>query len=285
MDSFNAKKDRAKKMKKDKVHSKARKKKGSANEVSKSRSNDTVTNTNRSTKVADEEESNSSGSDSEEYESQKYARSKIVSNQSYYDKSLPDVDPEPCAASLEELAAADDVTGGIFQFKGEADWASCPENISNQYFHIDLKQLASSLSAVPFYDRVNLFHDFFTSDEKQEMDLKAEQQFKLHSQNLGSTKNMKDLDQLLSSVKKQQNKAVEPPKTVSEPDYDNVSALTAQFKNVRSDLTDLLFSSEAQSVSTPNPSEKPQIPEEETNCSAQEETEDLNEWLDSILDD
>lgn len=84
------------------------------------------------------------------------------------------------------------------------------------------------------------------------MDLKAEQQFKLHSQNLGSTKNMKDLDQLLSSVKKQQNKAVEPPKTVSEPDYDNVSALTAQFKNVRSDLTDLLFSSEAQSVSTPS---------------------------------
>lgn len=64
-----------------------------------------------STKVADEEESNSSGSDSEEYESQKYARLKIVSNQSYYDKSLPDVDPEPCAASLEELAAADDVTG------------------------------------------------------------------------------------------------------------------------------------------------------------------------------
>ncbi|XP_059046671.1 uncharacterized protein LOC131842158 isoform X2 [Achroia grisella] len=112
-----------------------------------------------------------------EEENSKYKKKEIQSNWSKYEmpiKSYDELEEENMGADYEKLAETPMSIGGHFQFKHEKSWdVNIGPSLYDKYFEINMNDLVTALSTVPFYERNSIDKDIFSSTDILTMNNKA----------------------------------------------------------------------------------------------------------------
>ncbi|XP_045499996.1 uncharacterized protein LOC123697501 [Colias croceus] len=108
----------------------------------------------------------------------KYKKKEILSNWSKYEMpidSYEEIDEqENLGADYETLATAPLSVGGHFQFKHEKSWdTNTGPSLYDKYFDINMKNLNTALSTIPFFERNGIDQLIFSEIDIQNMNHRA----------------------------------------------------------------------------------------------------------------
>ncbi|CAG4961646.1 unnamed protein product [Colias eurytheme] len=108
----------------------------------------------------------------------KYKKKEILSNWSKYEmpiESYEEIDEqENLGADYETLATAPLSVGGHFQFKHEKSWdTNTGPSLYDKYFDINMKNLNTALSTIPFFERNGIDQSIFSEIDIQNMNHRA----------------------------------------------------------------------------------------------------------------
>lgn len=239
------------------------------------------------------ESSDSTSSDDEQRDSfskASFQRRKVVSNWDRYD--LPP-DQEPVKTKGENFSKLLQVTGNStsqFRFKEEdEEWTSSEQT----ELSLDLQDLSSSIGCIPLYKVLRLNKELFTAEQIAEYDRdSADKQIKYQSKYgtkscnyISSSEKVDDIKVPLNTVESNAlDELLDSVLSPSSCDVQDIShhSVTDQSQegkviDLEEDLNDLLTSGEHQV-------EKSLVKQETVEMSHKSEDNDLEDWLDSVLD-
>lgn len=231
-----------------------------------------------------------SGSSSSDEDDKPFRKREVVSNSSRYDVEREEENEQMLAADFSELLNAPQATGGHFQFSSEKSWTAtlAEKNVDSQaekddskkYFHqffnLNLSRLNDSIITIPFYERLDLDRSLFTESEIQSMDEKAK---KLEETYKKIYKN--DMDKNQSS---NQPEAVKPQTSVKLVDTNDEARgdidLDELLEIVPVNINQKATVKEKIVQQVPNKQE-----EKVSRDFKGESSEDMQKWLDDVLND
>ncbi|KAJ2951434.1 hypothetical protein O0L34_g13586 [Tuta absoluta] len=108
----------------------------------------------------------------------KYKKKEIQSNWTKYEmpiESYEQIDEqENLGADYEKLIQAPMSAGGHFQFKHEKNWdINTGPSLYDKYFEINMDNLATAISTMPFYERMNMDQTVFSETDITSMNTRA----------------------------------------------------------------------------------------------------------------
>lgn len=102
-----------------------------------------------------------------------FSKRKLVSNWGRYDEMSDEEDnPQMLAGDFEKILLAPQSVGSHFTFASERHWEQ-GESTTHEEFQLDLNKLKNGVCLLPFYLRHNLSKDIFIEDELNTMNPKV----------------------------------------------------------------------------------------------------------------
>lgn len=197
-----------------------------------------------------------------------------------------DVDETMVAADFEQLLLAPSSIGGHFLFNSEKNWESNDEWYNrDEYFSLNLIELAQSLTTIPFYERMNYSKDVFSPEEIESMEKHANfQRMKWVANSKTDEAALKKDVELAKSVCQFREILVDAIgiEKEAENDEDELDELLGMTGAKSSSLTDQCIKSSEATTSHHNitVSNEPQFPRHE---SIADSKDDIQKWLDDVL--
>lgn len=205
----------------------------------------------------------------------KYEKRKLVNNWKKYETALSDLestdsgDELPKTNDFEFLLSNASSDNSRFQFKSEKLWSAQENPFSkNELFNLDLGLLCSGLACVPFYERIGLDPSELSESERIRCDEEAKNNLEIYN-----PIRQKFLEKLMSpkssACVESQNSNKEEKFFLNKNISDEASKLTDSPDNRNNNVN----KKDKELLSTPN------------NKTVFSENEDLENWLDSVLDE
>lgn len=213
------------------------------------------------------DESEAPEEDAEEHVSgAKYGHRKIQSNWSRYEEPAATAVETPKASDFESLLKAP-AQCNYFQFKSEKNWETEAANSSfrgRKFFDLDLEVLDKGLASIPFYKRAGIDRDLLTEKDASACDKKASE-----SEERYEVVKKKFLNKLESEYQ-----------LVDESPKENESE-ARQVPSTKSPSEEEKIAEKMIKALTVTPSDASNVSAEVNNS----DEENLEDWLDSVLDD
>lgn len=154
--------------------------------------------------------------------------------------------------------------GSHFTFSSEKQWETEKplSEITSDYFTINLKLLKGGLSTIPFYKRMEYDPSLFTNEQLKQMNDEGE-------------RNEKEYQNILKNYEKNKHKASTSIKTNNNDVLDEISSTNSK-------IIEILKDEKTATENLPIGNEKS---EKSDNPAQDDKKENIQEWLDGILDE
>lgn len=208
--------------------------------------------------------------------SKQYSKRTVVNNWDKYAELRDDDDDngQLSAADYEQLLTASKAIGDHFTFAAERSWLQSDQSteegsLAAELFKLNISNLETGLSRLPFYVRQDLPNEMFTNGELSDMDHRANffEIDKSHKPPTESQMNQKILNILTSGASKLEN-------TV-----ENTIENKLPTPSIDTQISKLSLNAKSTASASPSGPIKPQ---ESTKSN---KTEDIQDWLDDILNE
>lgn len=221
----------------------------------------------------------------------------MISNWTKYEEIEPDDDDQQLsAADFERLLITPASLGSHFVFSTEKNWGDDDSATElTQFFKLNLTNLAKSLTTIPFYKRQSYCDNLFDANELVDMDVKAMEKRRFLS----------DFTAVAATTEPTVDAAVQPPPAAmpaSEKASSKVTAVTNEFLagtieagtievDDDDELNDLLMIDAKPVVAMMDnnrktvESKKLEDPPVPVSAATPASSNDIQQWLDDILDD